>query len=142
MPKCDFNKVAKQLYRNYTSAWVYSCKFAAYFQNMISYEHLWAAASELWTSHHFPVCQKILFNEAVNWPNNLFWRSLRNIYNFSKLDSTTHSLLLLLFLCPLVFLLLQPVCHMSVICLFLSVTSMPLFCSCLSLVFCQLFICY
>ena len=28
MPKCDFNKVAK-----HTSAWVFSCKFAAYFQN-------------------------------------------------------------------------------------------------------------
>ena len=24
MPKCDFNKVAKQLYRNSTSAWVFS----------------------------------------------------------------------------------------------------------------------
>ena len=33
MPKCDFNKVAKNLYWNYTSAWVFSCKFAAYFQN-------------------------------------------------------------------------------------------------------------
>ena len=32
-PKCDFNKVAKQLYWNCTSAWVLSCKFAAYFQN-------------------------------------------------------------------------------------------------------------
>ena len=29
MPKCDFNKVAKQLYSNHTSAWVFSCKFAA-----------------------------------------------------------------------------------------------------------------
>ena len=28
MPKCDFNKVAKHI-----SAWVFSCKFAAYFQN-------------------------------------------------------------------------------------------------------------
>ena len=27
MPKCDFNKVAKQLYWNHTSAWVFSCKF-------------------------------------------------------------------------------------------------------------------
>ena len=34
MPKCDFNKVAKQL-RNHTSARVFSCKFAAYFQNTI-----------------------------------------------------------------------------------------------------------
>ena len=33
MPKCDFNKVSLQLYWNYTSAWVLSCKFAAYFQN-------------------------------------------------------------------------------------------------------------
>ena len=31
MSKCDLNKVAKQLYRNHTSAWVLSCKFAAYF---------------------------------------------------------------------------------------------------------------
>ena len=31
MPKCDFNKAAKQLYRNHTLAWVFSCKFAAYF---------------------------------------------------------------------------------------------------------------
>ena len=33
MSKCDFNKVAKQLYWNYTSAWVFSCKYAAYFQS-------------------------------------------------------------------------------------------------------------
>ena len=28
-----------------TSAWVFSCKFAAYFQNTFYKEHLWAAAS-------------------------------------------------------------------------------------------------
>ena len=33
MAKCDFNKVIKQLYWNHTSAWVFSCKFATYFQN-------------------------------------------------------------------------------------------------------------
>ena len=27
MPTCDFDKIAKQLYRYYTSAWVFSCKF-------------------------------------------------------------------------------------------------------------------
>ena len=32
MPKCDFNKVALQLYWKHTSAWVFSCKFDAYFQ--------------------------------------------------------------------------------------------------------------
>ena len=31
IPKCDFNKVAKQIYWNRTSAWVFFCKFAAYF---------------------------------------------------------------------------------------------------------------
>ena len=36
MPKCDFNKAAKQLYWNHTSVWVFSCKFAAYFQNSFS----------------------------------------------------------------------------------------------------------
>ena len=33
MPKWDFNKVAKQLYWNQTSAWVFSCKFSGYLQN-------------------------------------------------------------------------------------------------------------
>ena len=34
IPKCDFNKFALQLYWNRTSAWVLSCKFTAYFQNI------------------------------------------------------------------------------------------------------------
>ena len=33
MPKCDFNKVALQLYWNRSSARLVSCKFATYFQN-------------------------------------------------------------------------------------------------------------
>ena len=33
MSKCDFNKVAKQLFWNLTSTWVFSCKFATSFQN-------------------------------------------------------------------------------------------------------------
>ena len=36
MLKCDFNIVALQLYWNHTSAWVSSCKLAAYFQNTFS----------------------------------------------------------------------------------------------------------
>ena len=31
MPKCDFNKVVKQLFWNHTFGWVSSCKFAAHF---------------------------------------------------------------------------------------------------------------
>ena len=45
MPKCDFNKVTNQLYWNQTSGWVFSCKFAAYFQNNVSKKPLWKAAS-------------------------------------------------------------------------------------------------
>ena len=45
MPKCDFNKVALQLYWNCTLAWVFSCKFSAYFQNTFSTQHPWMAAS-------------------------------------------------------------------------------------------------
>ena len=45
MPKCDFNKVAKQLYWNDISTWMLSCKFAAYFQKTASWEHFWMAAS-------------------------------------------------------------------------------------------------
>ena len=47
MPKCDFNKVALQLYQNHTSVWVFSYKFAAYFQNTFSQECLWMAASDI-----------------------------------------------------------------------------------------------
>ena len=36
MPKRDFNKVAKQLYWDRTSVWVFPCKFAAYFQSIFS----------------------------------------------------------------------------------------------------------
>ena len=38
MPKCDLNKVAKQLYSNHTSAWVFFCKFAAYFKKHLFLE--------------------------------------------------------------------------------------------------------
>ena len=31
--KYDFSKVAKQLYWNHTSVWLFSCKFAVYFEN-------------------------------------------------------------------------------------------------------------
>ena len=45
MQKCDFRKVANQLYWNHTSAWVFSCKFAAHLQNSCFDEHLWGTTS-------------------------------------------------------------------------------------------------
>ena len=45
MQKCDFRKVANQLYWNHTSAWVFSCKFAAYLHNSCFEKHLWGTTS-------------------------------------------------------------------------------------------------
>ena len=42
--KCDFNNVAKQFCWNLTSAWVFSCKFANYFENMFLEENFWETA--------------------------------------------------------------------------------------------------
>ena len=36
IPNCGFNKVSKQHCWNHTSAWVFSCKFVAYFYNTFS----------------------------------------------------------------------------------------------------------
>ena len=40
IPKCDLNKVAEQLRLNWTLARVFSCKFAACFQNTFFWEHV------------------------------------------------------------------------------------------------------
>ena len=69
MPKCDFNKVALQVYCNRTSAWVFSCKFAAYFQNTFLRKHLWMAASEKWKdisySLHFLSSKNLIYALCV-----------------------------------------------------------------------------
>ena len=45
MPKCVFNKIAKQLSWNGSSTLVFSCKSTAYFSNTFSQEYSWRAAS-------------------------------------------------------------------------------------------------
>ena len=37
--------LSKQIYWNHTSVWLFSCKFAAYFQKVFSWEHYWRAVS-------------------------------------------------------------------------------------------------
>ena len=77
MLKRNFYKVAKKLYSNHTSARVFSCKFAAYFQNTFFKEHLWMAASDdslflryiqKWTLLRMLLrgCNLVLW-EAVQW---------------------------------------------------------------------------
>ena len=41
---CAIKRISLQLYWNHTSTWVFSYKFAAYFQKTFSKEHLWTAA--------------------------------------------------------------------------------------------------
>ena len=64
-------EVWKRLYWNHTSAWVISCKFAAYLQNTFFKEHLWVAA--------YGLCRFSLLLVAVNavstWFTNLSWGS-------------------------------------------------------------------
>ena len=45
LPHMNYIPLRKKLYWNHTSAWVFSCKFAAYFQNTFFWEHLWVDAS-------------------------------------------------------------------------------------------------
>ena len=49
--KCNFNKVVSQLYWNYTSIWVFSCKLVAYFQNSFLKEHFRWVAFVTFTLH-------------------------------------------------------------------------------------------
>ena len=49
IPKCDFNKFAQQLYWNYTSIWVLSCKFAAYFQTTFFYKNTFGGNTSVYS---------------------------------------------------------------------------------------------
>ena len=63
MSKGDFNKATLQLYWNNTSAWVFSCKYAAYFQSTFLDEHLWSVATSVFN------CRPIFGSyEEINLP--------------------------------------------------------------------------
>ena len=61
MPKCDFNKIALQLYWfwNRTSAWVFSCKFAAFFRTSFPRN----------TSGRLLLKIETAYNSLVSWTN-------------------------------------------------------------------------
>ena len=86
-PKCVLNKVAKQLCWNHTSASVFSCKFAACFQNTFSWEYLLSAAS---------VCQISVirfFCENISWIKVMDYFAKvchHNRLTFSKYASELH----------------------------------------------------
>ena len=49
--RSEISIAAEQLYWNHTSAWEFSCKDAAYFENTFSNEKLWVVASDQWNWH-------------------------------------------------------------------------------------------
>ena len=73
MPKCDFNKVAKQLYCNHTSAWVFFSKLNAYLQNTFRGILLESCF------------RKLYFSPLVE----LKWSALTNNYYLLSIDSIT-----------------------------------------------------
>ena len=62
--------ISKQLYWNHTLTWMFSCKFAAFFQNTFSQEHLWMTASGY--------CKKFMSDIKSDHSN---WHARTN-YNF------------------------------------------------------------
>ena len=87
MPKCDFNKVASQLYWNRTSVWVFSCKFAAYWnENTLRHENKPASLQKsiqwLWVIGMLIIRQNLSKSEYVDLLgvlrcsglSHLFWK--------------------------------------------------------------------
>ena len=61
MPKFDFNKDAKQLNCNHTFAWVFSCKFAAFFRTPLPKNTSEGVASEFTNAGVLEILCSILF---------------------------------------------------------------------------------
>ena len=77
IPKCGFNKVAKQLYWNHALGWVFSCNLAAYFHNVFSQKHLWRTVSAMLLTSLKILLKGSAFSKARGCtPENLWKRSL------------------------------------------------------------------
>ena len=79
MPKHDFNKVSKQLYRNHIRGCILSCKFAAYFQRTFLWEHLWRDAH--YSVKNFAqgfqnVCGAGVFKQSFRFIN-IWWNKIQ-----------------------------------------------------------------
>ena len=82
----------------HTSAWVFSCKFAAYFQNTFSYEHLWVAASVLFLSSpssetltHVPTSCSIPVHCEPAEPeanNDMYWNITLDVSTEDEVDQS------------------------------------------------------
>ena len=86
-PKCDFNKVALQLYWNHSLAWVFSGIFAEYFQHTFFCKHVWISASAINRSNSLLIVRDNISNlflkgTIFKWPIKIFfWFVSCNLYN-------------------------------------------------------------
>ena len=77
MPKCNFNKVAYQLYWNHTSAWMLSCKFAHVFRTpFLENTTGWLLLLVVLDEDHVKICFCLRFYTSVFCS---FWRYSREI---------------------------------------------------------------
>ena len=79
-PQVFLRSVTFQIYWNRTSAWVFSCKFTAYFQNNSSEGHIWRAASVKTPEHEY-IFSKYSWNLIKNSILMIFWRVAWNYLN-------------------------------------------------------------
>ena len=92
MPNYDFNKAGKQHYWNRTSAYVFSCKFAAYFRNTFSKRTpldgcFWRITN---CSDHRRVCTAKPLH-AMQLPNTYYTRRLNRNFKPSTFCVRYHS---------------------------------------------------
>ena len=81
IPKCDFNKVASQLYWNRILAWLFSCKFAANFQNTFPKNTSGRLLPNSFVAFYDLFCEKVIkiFEQlkpfkVINWQSEFaFW---------------------------------------------------------------------
>ena len=92
MLKGYFNRLDLQLYWNCASAWVFSCKFAAYFQNTYLWKHLqWAASCNMTILLYFAnlkakyvwCCYRHSVITAYHFKNKIFLENLFIVFFFS-----------------------------------------------------------
>ena len=67
MREWDFNKVANQFYWNHISAWVFSCRFARYFQNTFLQEQLWGTGPDWERVENSYICFCVKFTLLISW---------------------------------------------------------------------------
>ena len=72
------------IYMHIQVSWVFSCKFAAYFQKTFSLEHVWTAATASWLVPHLaPICRRRYLQVLSILGLGKFWKDFFTSLLFS-----------------------------------------------------------